>query len=176
MPDYKNYNEDRTKKICFACNEMLDVTFFRIKEKKTGRGKGKYITNICKQCEQNQVAEYRKTDRGIAAEIVRRTKSVSKIESLLFDLDKDWVFEKLNQIEWRCELTGLPFNLIKNGGEHRRTGFQWDSLSIDKIVPSKGYTKNNVRFILNQLNMFKQDGDDERMFMLAKALLEKKDG
>lgn len=39
-------------------------------------------------------------------------------------------------------------------------------------LPNKGYTKNNVRFVLNQINAFKTDGDDDRMCMIAKALLD----
>lgn len=72
---------------------MLDVNLFRIREKKQGRGKGKFITNICKKCESEETKEYRKTDRGIAAEVVRRTKYTCKIRNLPFDLDKDWVFQ-----------------------------------------------------------------------------------
>jgi hypothetical protein len=96
------------------------------------------------------------------------------IESLPFDLDKEWVLIRLNEIDWKCELTGMPMQKRRNNLEHRRTGFQWDSISIDKVVPSKGYVKSNVRFVLNQINLFKQDGDDNRMFMLAEALLRNK--
>lgn len=168
MPDYSNYNLDRSKKICFACKDMLHIDLFRIREKKKGRGKGKYINNTCKQCEDRQVTEYRRTDRGIAAEIVRRTKSVCKKESLPHDLDKDWVLNKLNSIGWRCELTRYPFNAMRES----RSGFHWDALSVDRLNPKGGYTKNNVRFILNQINVFRQDCSDEQMYALAKALLE----
>lgn len=169
MPDYKNYNKDRTKKICFACKDMLDIELFRIKEKKQGRGKGKYRNNICSKCEQGRVADYRRTDRGIAAEIVRRTKYTCKVGSLPFDLDKDWVFERLNNIGWKCELTGLPMN---PRGFEVRQGFQWDSISTDRINPKGGYTKDNVRFVINQINVFRQDHPDEQMYMIAQALLD----
>jgi stalled ribosome alternative rescue factor ArfA len=171
MADYKNYNEDRSKKLCFTCKDMLDAKLFRIKEKKHGRGKGKYITNVCKKCEQILVEEYRTTDIGIAAEIARRHKHVSKKEGLPYDLDKHWILDRLNSIEWKCELTGLPFNL-KRSILDKRQGFQWDSISTDKISPAKGYTKDNVRFILNQINVFRQNHPDEQMFMLAQTLLD----
>jgi CRISPR/Cas system Type II protein with McrA/HNH and RuvC-like nuclease domain len=32
-----------------------------------------------------------------------------------------------------------------------------DSLSIDKIIPEKGYVKGNVVFCLNRINMAKND-------------------
>lgn len=52
-----------------------------------------------------------------------------------------------------------------------REGFQWDSLSTDRINPKGGYTKDNVRFVLNQVNIFRQDHSDKQMYMLAQALL-----
>ncbi len=169
MANYDSYNENRSKKICFKCRDMLDVKLFRVREKKRGRGKGKYINNICKECEHKSVEDYRRTDRGIAAEIVRRTKYNCKVRSLPFDLDKDWVFERLNSIGWKCELTGLPMN---PKGLEMRSGFQWDSISTDRINPKGGYTKDNVRFILNQINVFRQDHPDEQMYMLAEALID----
>ena len=168
MSDYKNYNEDHSKKICFQCKEMLNVSLFRVREKKSGRGKGKYINNTCRDCDNKLVTEYRRTDKGIAAEIVRRTKSTCKKENLPFDLDKEWVLNRLNAIEWKCELTRFSFNAMREA----RTGFHWDSLSVDRINPKSGYIKSNVRFILNQINVFRQDHSDDQMFMLAKALLD----
>lgn len=147
---------------------MLDVNLFRIREKKSGRGKGKYINNTCRQCEMHEVEEYRKSERGLAAEIVRRTKYNCKKNSLPFDLDKDWVLNQLNQIDWKCQLTNIPFNLRVD----TRVGFHWNSLSTDRIDPKGGYTKSNVRFILNQINVFRQDHPDDQMYMLAQALLD----
>lgn len=171
MPDYKNYNKDRTKKLCFTCRDMLDIELFRIKEKKRGRGKGKYRNNVCKKCEQTAVEQYRTTDLGIAAEIARRHKHVCKVESLPYDLDKHWILEKLNSLSWKCELTGLPFNLKRNIAD-KRQGFQWDSVSVDRLNPKGGYTKDNVRFVINQVNVFRQNHPDEQMYMVAKALLD----
>lgn len=171
MPDYKNYNKDRTKKLCFTCRDMLDIELFRIKEKKHGRGKGKYRNNVCKKCEQTAVEEYRTTDLGIAAEIARRHKHVCKVDSLPYDLDKYWILDKLNTIGWKCELTGLPFNLKRNIAD-KRQGFQWDAVSVDRLSPNGGYTKDNVRFVINQINVFRQNHSDEQMYMVAKALLD----
>lgn len=162
------YNEDKTQKYCLTCNALLDLSYFRIKG---NNQKGYWENNICKKCDNQTVRDYRLTDKGIAAEIIRRTKHVSKKESIPFDLDKDWILNRLNSINWSCELTKISFNKIRDNLEHRGTGFQWNSISIDKIVPKLGYIKSNVRFLLNQINVFKQDGDDERMLMLAKALL-----
>lgn len=162
------YNKDKTAKYCKLCNQLYDLSFFRIKG---NNQKGYWENNICKICDSKLVKDYRLTDKGIAAEIVRRTKYISKKESIPFDLDKEWILNKLNIIDWKCELTGLPMLKRRDNLEHRQTGFQWNSISIDKIIPELGYVKTNVRFVLNQINLFKQDGDDERLYMLAESLL-----
>lgn len=175
MPNYSKYSSDRSQKLCFTCRDMLDIKYFRIKDKKSGRGKGKYINSICKKCEQQRVEEYRLTDIGIAAEIARRHKHVCKKENLPYDLDKQWILDKLNFIEWKCELTRIPFKIKKSINENIHRGFQWDSISMDRIDPKGGYTKNNIRFVLNQVNVFRQDHSDDQMYMIAQALLSKKD-
>lgn len=162
------YSADGSKKYCRTCNQLFLLSEFRIKG---NNQKGYWENNICKKCDAQLVKDYRLTDKGIAAEIVRRTKYISKKESLNFDLDKEWVLNKLNDIDWKCELTKIPLKRRRDNLEHRRTGFQWDSVSIDKIIPSEGYIKSNVRFVINQVNLFKQDGSDERMYEIAGALL-----
>lgn len=44
-----------------------------------------------------------------------------------------------------CEMTGIPFNL-----ENGRT---FDSPSLDRKDPNKGYTSDNVRFVLDIMNV-----------------------
>jgi hypothetical protein len=165
------YSEDGKQKLCKICDEWLDLKQFRLRG---NNQKGYWENNVCQKCESKTVKDYRLTDKGIAAEITRRTKHISKKESIPFDLDKEWILDRLNKIEWKCELTGIPMQKRRDNLKHCGTGFQWNSISIDKIIPSNGYVKSNVRFILNQINVFKQDGDDDRMFLLAKALLRNK--
>lgn len=167
----KIYNIDYTQKLCKTCNKWFDLSEFRLKG---NNEKGYWENNICKKCDYKLVKDYRLTDKGIAAEIVRRTKYISKKENLPFDLDVDWVLNRLIGIEWRCELTNLPMIRKRDNLEHSNTGFQWNSVSIDKVIPLNGYVKTNVRFVLNQINLFKQDGTDDRIYMLAEALLRNK--
>lgn len=162
------HSEDGLQKLCKVCNEWIDLSEFRIRG---NNQKGYWENNVCKKCDAKLVKDYRLTDIGIAAEIVRRTKHTSKKESLPFDLDKDWVLDRLNKFEWKCELTELPLQRKRDSLDYKRTGFQWNSISIDRVIPINGYIKNNVRFILNQINVFRQDGGDERMYMLAEILL-----
>ncbi len=162
------YNEDNTKKYCKICEKLFDLEEFRLRG---NNQKGYWENNVCKNCDVKLVKDYRLTDNGIAASIVTRVKYISKKESIPFDLDKNWVLNKLNSIEWKCELTGLPMIRKRDNLQHSNTGFQWNAISIDKIKPELGYGKSNVRFILNQINCFKQDGNYDRLYFLAETLL-----
>lgn len=91
-----------------------------------------------------------------------------------FDLTPEWALYRLDEIEWKCELTDLPMKSNRDGTKSKgeKYEFCWNSISVDRIVPNKGYVKTNVRFVLNQINAFKTDGDDDRMCMIARALLD----
>ena len=45
------------------------------------------------------------------------------------------------------------------------------TLSLDRIDSSKGYTKDNCRFILLGINMLRGMGTDSEMYTIAEALL-----
>lgn len=176
MANYHSYNSDRTQKICASCKVMQDFGVYRIREKKYGRGKGKYYNNTCKSCEHNQIETYRNmTLKGVAAEIVRRKKHECLKHNLPFDLTVEWVAERLQAIDFRCELTGLPMRVFKLSIEEQYVGFHLDAVSVDRIIHDGGYTKDNIRFILNQVNVFRSNASDERMYEIAQALIIKKD-
>ena len=168
MADFRNYNADRTAKVCGHCRVMLAIEFFRVKKNHGGT----YLNNVCRRCEGAGVEQYRtRTPKGLAACIVRRTKYESAKLGRPFDLTVPWVLARLEEQGWRCILTDIPFLTFKREGEKKRRGFTWNSISCDRLDPTGGYTMANVRFILNVVNLFKNDGTDERMFMVAEALL-----
>lgn len=162
--DRKMINTNDGYRICKICLKELNLIDFRIKNDK--RDNKKRLDNICKPCSAANNSEYWRTDKGISAHIVVRTKYFCKKNKLPFDLDKKWVLDKLNNINWKCELTGLPMKKNAKGG------FVLDSISVDRIKPGQGYTKDNIRFVLNQVNIFRQNGDDNNMYKIAQALLD----
>lgn len=81
---------------------------------------------------------------------------------VLHDLTFEWA-----ESRWtgKCELTGIAFAADRRGRSNR-TFFP----SIDRIVPSKGYTQDNCRFVLWAINAFKSDATDEDMYRIAETL------
>jgi hypothetical protein len=172
MPDYSAYNADRTRKTCRVCGLMKPVAEFR----QGARGKG--IRNVCRLCEGAEIRQYRRGSKdGAVAEVVRRIRYRAGRAGLPFDLTKEWVRARLDEQEWACELTRVPFKWHE-GSKEGESGFTcWASISADRIVPVRGYVVGNTRFILNAINLFKgPDGDDARIYMMAERLLEVRDG
>lgn len=91
---------------------------------------------------------------------------------LPFDLTKEYLLNRLREIDWKCELTGLTMRSIKSSIDEKYSGFHLDSISLDRIKHDGGYTKDNVRIVLNQVNIFRSNGDDDCMYKIAQALLE----
>lgn len=169
MPCYKNYNEDRTKKVCAICREMKPIEVFRMQSTQNPK-KGPYRNLICRPCESRSVEYYRKTDPlGVASGFVRRARWISNNAGLRFDLDKWWVRDQLETQQWKCALSGLPMIPSKPGEKGR--GFSWQSPSMDCIRHKEGYTKDNVRFVINAINLLRNDGPDERVYLIAEALV-----
>jgi hypothetical protein len=98
-------------------------------------------------------------------QLMRDAKNRARAHGLPFDLTKEWA-----ESRWtgHCEMTGLPFESQIGKGNSGQF-----SPSIDKIVPEKGYTQGNCRFVLLAVNMMKSAGTDEQMYRIAEALVQR---
>lgn len=150
------------KKRCFKCEEWKDLSLFNKNPKGSG-GVGK----MCRECYNSHDAvkkcEYRRSsrlkravkDNDIQFYINRRTlkmKSDAKKRDIPFDLTKEFLLELWNNQKGLCFYTGLE---MKNSMGNK--GFQcWDSPSLDRLNPSKGYTEDNVVWCIFGVNSFKQ--------------------
>lgn len=47
-------------------------------------------------------------------------------------------------------------------------------MSIDRIDPNKGYTKDNVQLVCAQVNMMKSDMSLEELYMFCEAMIKNK--
>ena len=65
-----------------------------------------------------------------------------------------------------CPLLEIPLTIHDNGSS-------FDTPSVDRIDPNKGYTKGNVWIISNKANVMKQDVSIEMLKKFAKNILDK---
>ena len=74
------------------------------------------------------------------------------------------MFNLFKEQQGKCALTGFPMSL--DGNTNIR-------LSIDKIVPSLGYTKENVQWTIFAANRAKGNLSHEDFLKLCKMVLER---
>jgi len=114
-----------------------------------------------------RLSEYQKTWRRAnpASHILARTKHRAKKEGIDFNISH----EDLNIPEF-CPVFGTKLEVCagKNGGPSP------NSYSIDRIDPSVGYMKGNVRVISNLANAMKQNATKEQLERFARWILETK--
>lgn len=63
----------------------------------------------------------------------------SRRKSIPFDLTIEWLLETVQRQDFRCQLTGIEF-YAKSGTRGKINPF---APSLDRIIPSKGYTKDH---------------------------------
>ena len=91
--------------------------------------------------------------------------SRAKKKSLPFDLDVEWIMERLKKT---CPVTDCVFALKNTGNNYsNRSPF---TPSIDKIDPALGYTKDNCRLVIWWYNSAKQQLTDEETIKLCKIV------
>ncbi len=91
----------------------------------------------------------------------------------------------VTRIRSKCKAKGIPFDLdvidvvppdvcpvlgIKLALHNQGRGYHSDSASVDRIDPTKGYTKGNVRVISARANLLKNDATSDELRLVLKDL------
>jgi len=155
------------KKCCSDCKQILSKSQFRKRHKRHKDGSiDEFLSNTCKTCDNASIDEYRHTHTGIAREIMRKVRYRASKMGREFTLTEQWILRRLDEIEWKCELTGLPFDFYAPGAGNTNHF----ALSLDRIDPSGGYTPDNVQFVINWANRAKSNLSVEEFKRLCKAV------
>lgn len=157
---------------CVKCDILKPLESY---EKSTYLNTG--VQRVCNECkkqakenydEKHKIESriYRKSFQGRINVILRTSRKAAKLRNIPFDLDSDWVKERLEV--GICEVSGLKFDDTQVGHYHVHPF----SVSIDKIDPLKGYTKDNCRLVCWIVNVAKQTWNDETVFKMCKAVVD----
>jgi len=96
-------------------------------------------------------------------------------QNLPFDLDIEWVYDRLGF----CEVTGIPLNIRKTYEKEKKKGDYSDrpinGPSVDKIVPANGYLKSNCRVVCWWYNLSKSIWSDEEILNIVKTWFKNKE-
>ena len=124
--------------------------------------------NICKTCRNVYARDWDKKRRtstvARAGRLVSGAKSRAMERGMPFDLDVQWALEKLDK--GTCEATGIPFDMNATR--------DWNTPSLDRIVPHLGYTKTNTRMVLFAVNAACGSWGEGRMMEVASSILRKR--
>lgn len=129
-------------KVCGTCGQEKDKSEFYAKKSRNKTS----LCSVCKSCETKAVQEYRLTTEGRALNLVSNAKNRAAKKKVAFDLDVEWLEEKL--IAGVCEGSGHTLDI--SGGT--RGAF---TPSLDRHVPELGYTKDNTKVVCWMYNACK---------------------
>lgn len=152
--------------LCCKCKLEKTATEFHKGNGKTGPRS--FVASYCKLCMAAYGKEHSHRYEAVRKEYRERTKNLPevKVKQLLrvthvdrTALDFEWVWSRLTALEFKCEITGKEFTW----GPKEPT-----SLSIDRINPDIGYTKENVRFVCWWINAAMGNWGEEAIKKLIK--------
>lgn len=135
---------------CSKCKEDLPQEKFSKTGKNTELRSG--WQTYCKPCMLKAGNAWRNSNKehSNAKARLRNVNLLSRLRQLLkantvdrSQLDLTWCLDRLKDLDYKCEITKMPFTYTPRSPA---------GLSIDRIDPSKGYTKDNVRFVCWWIN------------------------
>jgi hypothetical protein len=140
-------------KKCTGCGLNIPLSCFS-KHAKNKDG----LQGQCKNCNKISSKIWRDENKDIFA--LKRIKERAKEKGLEFNLTRE-------DIDYPsvCPVLGLSLERSNDGIPKK------NSPSVDRIDPSKGYTKDNIQVISQLANAMKQDATKEQLISFAKWVL-----
>lgn len=109
--------------------------------------------------------QYYAVPRNRAKRLIYLAKGRAKKRGIPCDLDIKFIEQKL--ILGKCEATGIPFEF---GADIKRRRHPF-APSIDRIDPTKGYTKENIQVVVFVHNAARGDWGDAIIAQYVRALM-----
>jgi hypothetical protein len=175
LPDYK---------ICNACKQSLPINSFdmavyvsKINDEECLRPRSK-----CRDCEAKIAREYTAANKDKRAEakkkhrekyygtikyhVQQKISAWRKASAVQSDLTVDYLIDLYNRQNGLCYYSGekMIFGWIDGKVNH-------NSLSLDKLDPSKGYVQGNVRWCTYLANTMKQDLTEQEFYSHIRSIL-----
>lgn len=134
---------------CSKCKEIVDIGQFQ----KNRKGqKYEYYFSYCNTCRKKQsYLNINSTIEKYLGQKFSRLKRKCLNLNVPFDLEKDTLLQLFYLQNRVCFYTGQEMDYTAG------TGLKPNSLSVDKMIPEKGYTKNNIVLCMNKINTLKSN-------------------
>jgi len=138
-------------KVCTKCKQSKDISSF-IKDKHSKDG----VRSECGDCSRLMKRESYK--RNHCQQLFRNAKKRAKDKGYVFSITKEDII-----IPDVCPLLGIKI-MIANGRAND------NSPSVDRIIPDKGYTKENIQIVSQRANRIKDNASLEELETIAENL------
>ena len=136
---------------------------YRVKRKQKAKSLLENPVNKAKATERSN--EFYRSISGRAKTLYSSAKRRSEQYSE-FDISSEWIEQKL--IQGYCEITKIPFDFYPHTIYNKNPY----APSIDRKDSTKGYTKENVRIVLWQVNLMRGEMTDEEVSVICKKFIE----
>lgn len=100
--------------------------------------------------------DYRITLKGRLVSIYNSAKSRAKKKDIDFTITPEDLLELYHKQDGICAISEMKMN-FKTGRRHKANAF---IISLDRIDPDKGYTKDNIQYLCWQVNKMKSNLTD----------------
>ena len=153
-------------KICNKCNKELSFNKFR-ERKDTGWKDidNKFRYSYCRECEKKRFKEAYKKDP--IPQMLSNSKIRAKAKKLPHNITSDDIREVWPK-DNICPVLKKPFEMGFKSGKTKSM-----APSLDKIIPSKGYTKGNIVVISDIVNRLKSDATLEDLKKIINFYIKK---
>lgn len=156
---------------CTQCEKYLDENCFSASA--SNNKNRNYRRTICRDCYNknhhdvvNNYADSQKLKKCLQFRFLG-ARDRAKKNNLYFDITLNFILDLWDKQKGLCSLCGLPmtFELLK--------GRIPSNVSIDKIDPTKGYTKDNVQLVCMECNQIKSDFQLLEIYKYCKGICNK---
>jgi len=143
-------------KVCTKCHINKEISEFG-KHKKEADG----VRSVCKECRKKEAFLHYK-DMDKQKHLLNTIKGRAKAQGLNFNLQ----YEDLNPPKF-CPVFNVEIGRIE---PHSKASKRF-SISVDRIIPEKGYTKDNIQIISQLANVMKHDASINELKMFARWII-----
>lgn len=151
---------------CRKCKEVKDISQYSKHPSPMG------VRKVCKSClnaySKIYLSNKRESIHGVLRGVLAGCRHRSKARGLEFDIDLEYLISLWKSQKGLCALSGIPMDYGISGNINPEA----EQPSLDRIIPSMGYTKGNIQFILYALNMGKGSWDIGHILSLWATVLE----
>lgn len=180
----REYSENKTKLLCHRCLEYKPIDQFHIDSRTdkelTRESQYRIIyrggrKSYCKDCYKTVERERynRRSEKDRLYKCLQQrwlgARDRAKKHNTEFTITKDDLINKYNEQNGKCALTGIDLTFDMYQGRINT------NISIDKINPKLGYTKNNIQLVCMAVNQMKNDLSMNELLSLCKKVIEHND-